>query len=72
MFDESDGKGTFSEDFRGNMTTGLYAISADGRIATFSKWREIGLSSHFKFDGQTITGSKGPMPSVEWKRIEKK
>jgi len=60
--------GSFSEDFNGNMTTGLYAISDKGRIVAVSKWKGIGCSSHFRFDGKTITGPKGPRPNVQWKR----
>ncbi|MBC8876836.1 MAG: hypothetical protein H8E44_46000 [Planctomycetes bacterium] len=60
--------GSFSEDFLDNMTTGLYAISDKGRIAAVSKWKGIGCSGHFWFDGKTITGPKGPNPKVRWER----
>jgi len=60
--------GSFSEDFNGNMTTGLYAISDKGRIAAVSKWKGVGRSCHFWFDGKTITGPKGPNPNVRWER----
>ncbi|MGB0596530.1 MAG: hypothetical protein ACPGLY_07575 [Rubripirellula sp.] len=62
--------GSFRQDFNGHLTTGLYAISDSGRIVTFSKWNDIGLGSHFWFDGKTIIGPKGPLPKVEWVREE--
>lgn len=60
--------GSFRQDFNGHMTTGLYAISDSGRIVAFSKWNDIGLGSHFWFDGKTIVGPRGPLPKVEWVR----
>lgn len=62
--------GSFSTDFNGNMTTGLYAISDNGRIVAFSKWNGIGLGSHFMLDGKTLTGPKGPRPNAQWTRTE--
>lgn len=70
VFDVDGAKGTFSEDFNGNMTAGLYAISDDGLIATYSKWNGTGLRSRYKLDGQTIVGTKGPNPSAKWKRVD--
>ena len=70
VFDANGCQGAFSEDFNGNMTAGLYAVSPDGRIVAFSKWNGIGLGSRFKFEGQTITGPRGPNPSAQWKRIQ--
>jgi len=60
--------GGFSEDLAGNMTEGVYAISDEGRILTYSKANGVGLRSHFRFDGNTIRGPLGPSPLVEWKR----
>ena len=62
--------GSFSEDFIGKMTTGLYAISDTGKIVAFSESGGVSLGSHFQLDGETITGPKGPNPSAEWRRAE--
>lgn len=60
--------GSFSEDFNGRMTTGLFAVSDAGKIVAFSKSQGVGLGSHFQFGGETITGPKGPDPQAEWRR----
>lgn len=61
--------GTYSEDFNGQMTKGLYAVSATGRVVAFSKWNGIGLGAHYQFDGITLTGPQGPNPSERWARV---
>ena len=63
--------GEFSRSFSNNMTTGLFAVSDEGRIMAFSKWDGIGLGSHYRFDGKTITGPQGPNPLVRWVRTKK-
>lgn len=66
---EVDGvPGTFSEDFVGHRTVGLYAIASDGKIVTVSRYGEASLGSHFQFHGDTITGPQGPNPNVTWHR----
>lgn len=60
--------GSFSEDFNGNLTTGLYAISENGRIVAFSKWNGIRLGAHYTLDGDLIVGPKGPQPKAKWSR----
>ncbi len=62
--------GSYSEDFNGNMTQGLYAISDTGRVVAFSRWNGIGLGAHYQLDGKTLTGPNGPNPSERWVRSE--
>lgn len=69
VFNVDGEDGSFSEDFNGNMTKGLYAISNHGKIVTYSKINGIELGSHFQFDGNVITGPRGPNPSATWKRV---
>ncbi|MEZ6107039.1 MAG: hypothetical protein R3B96_13205 [Pirellulaceae bacterium] len=64
-----DGKsGTFSEDLGGKRTIGLYAISADGVIVTISRSGDVSLSSHFRLNGDQLSGPRGPNPNVTWRR----
>lgn len=60
--------GSFSQELAGKMTEGVFAISEKGQILTYSKRTGIGLRSHFRFDGKTIWGPRGPLPNAEWKR----
>lgn len=71
-FDLDGVKGSFRGDFNGNPAVGLYSISDDGLIVTYSKRNGVGIGTHFRVDGQTIIGPKGPNPSAQWKRIDKK
>ena len=64
--------GSYSEDFNGKMTQGLYAISDTGRVVSFSRWNGIGLGAHYQLDGKTLTGPSGPNPSEQWVRSETK
>lgn len=64
--------GSYSEDFNGKMTQGLYAISDTGRVVAFSRWNGIGLGAHYQLDGKTLTGPRGPTPSERWVRSETK
>ena len=61
-------EGTFSSDFNGNRSVGVYAISETGRVVCYSSWNEIGLRTHFKLERGVLTGSRGPSPRVQWKR----
>ena len=61
-------EGTFSSDFNGNRSVGVYAISETGRVVCYSSWNEIGLRTHFKLEMGVLTGSRGPSPRVQWKR----
>lgn len=63
--------GSFSEDFNGELTAGLFAISDEGRIAAFSARKGINLRSHFRFDGTNVIGPKGPDPTMKWSRRPK-
>ncbi|MCA9106665.1 MAG: hypothetical protein KDA83_14685, partial [Planctomycetales bacterium] len=64
-----DGKsGTFSEDLGGKRTIGHYAISADGVIVTISRSGDVSLSSHFRLNGDQLSGPRGPNPNVTWRR----
>lgn len=67
-FDVDGVPGTFAEDFVGNRAIGLYAIASDGKIVTASQFGGASLGSHFNFNGQTITGPRGPNPMVTWHR----
>lgn len=70
IFDVDGRPGTFSEELvNGKLTAGVYAVSDQGHIAAVSKGDGISLGSHFKFDGQFISGPRGPSPSVRWKRV---
>ncbi|CAN5292880.1 hypothetical protein BH23VER1_BH23VER1_12390 [soil metagenome] len=64
--------GSFSESFDGKMTKGLYAISDDGLIVTYSV-REGGgwLGGWYRLqsDGKSLTGPKGPIPNAVWRRV---
>lgn len=70
VFDVDGVPGTFSEDFAGTMTVGLYAISSTGKIVTVSSAKGASLGSHFQLNGDTITGPRGPDPSVEFRRVD--
>lgn len=71
IFDVDGRPGTFSEELvNGKMTAGIYAVSDQGHIAAVSKGDGISLGSHFKFDGQFISGPRGPNPSVRWQRVD--
>lgn len=63
--------GSFSENFGGKMTNGLYAISDKGLIVSYSE-REGGgsLGSWYRLqsDGKTLTGPSGPRPDAVWIR----
>ena len=63
--------GQFLQSFTDNMATGQFAVSDEGRIMAFSKWDGTGPGSHFWFDGQAITGPRGPNPLVRWVRTKK-
>ncbi len=60
--------GSFSEELGGNMTEGVYSISDAGRIFTYSKSNGVRIGSHFRFDGKTLRGPRGPKPLAEWTR----
>lgn len=63
--------GSFSEDLAGRMTQGVYSISDNGRILTYSRANGVGLRSHFTLQRDTIRGPRGPKPSAIWKRVTK-
>ncbi len=67
-FNLNDVEGTFSSDFNGKRSIGVYAISESGRVACYSSWDDIGLRTHFKLEKGFLTGSRGPSPRVQWKR----
>lgn len=69
VFNENGKDGSFSEDFNGAMSKGVYAISNNGKIVAYSKSGGVGIGSHFQFDGKIITGPKGPNPSASWERM---
>lgn len=60
--------GTFSSDFNGKRSIGVYAISETGRVVCYSRWNDIGLRTHFQLERGFLTGSRGPSPRVQWKR----
>ena len=60
--------GSFSQKLGGNMTEGVYSISDAGRIFTYSKSNGVRIGSHFRFDGKTLRGPRGPKPIAEWTR----
>ena len=62
--------GSYSEDFNGKMTEGLYAISDTGKIIAFSKWKGVGLSARYRLEGGMLIGPNGPTPNERWMRIE--
>ena len=61
-------EGTFSSDFNGKRSIGVYAISETGRVVCYSRWNDIGLRTHFQLERGFLTGSRGPSPRVQWKR----
>ncbi|MEC8474565.1 MAG: hypothetical protein VXZ38_07945 [Planctomycetota bacterium] len=61
-------EGTFSSDFNGKRSIGVYAISEAGRVVCYSSWNDIGLRTHFKLERGLLTGSRGASPRVQWKR----
>ena len=69
VFDVDGVPGTFGQDFAGNMTAGVYAVSENNRVVCFSKWNGIGLGAHFTLVGETLTGPLGPNPAAQWQRI---
>lgn len=70
VFNAGGSEGAFSESFNGKMTSGLYAISPEGKIVAFSKSNDVGVGSHFKLAGETIIGPKGPNPNAQWQRVD--
>ena len=60
--------GTYRENFNGNMTRGLYAVSDEGRVVAFSKWNGIGLGAYYRLEGEVLVGPNGPNPRERWLR----
>ena len=56
---------------KGRMAVGHYAIAENGRVYAYSKAGDIQLGSHYRLDGKTLTGPKGPLPNVRWVRVGK-
>jgi hypothetical protein len=65
--------GSFSENFGGEMTKGLYAISDKGLIVTYSESEgggSLGGWYQLQTDGKTLTGPSGPRPDAVWIRAK--
>ena len=54
-------EGTFSSDFNGNRSVGVYAISETGRVVCYSSWNEIACEHTTQIRDGVLTGSRGPL-----------
>ncbi|MCH2183024.1 MAG: hypothetical protein MK108_13555 [Mariniblastus sp.] len=63
--------GSYQQDFNGNPSEGVFAISDSGKVVAFSKWNGIGLGAHYQLDGRNLIGPHGSIPNERWQRTSR-